>query len=900
MAFDPEKITREHVLAAVSKIINQKIELRPSTRFDVIIDSIKYPPKEIMRHAHSISTGDLIWRLKGGKPTNDYLKKFGFEIVGKKSGEDAMELIIARYKDHIRTTQFEGEAYKWQLIKRMSGRPNLDASDFTTEIKSMEYKNLVYPMGIAVLIHIANDRPEELRKCFVALFDENKDLTMRVKQFSEETLKLYRQLEVKLNHHQDERSISTYLTFRNPDKYMLFKTSFYEPYCDLIKVSKRKPKEKYAHYLELLDEFVDDYVTNDDELIDLKNQYLPKDRFEDKDHRLLAQDIIYQMLDKQEREARRTQKKYWRTETSDDDGNYWGNMKANGYASVGWPKLGDLSSDDIQRKDIAEMLNAAGYYITDKINTTKKSGEIYNFLRVIKAGDVVVAQDGAKVLGIGIVKDEDVVYRPGIPFPHCRVVDWKVIEPVNFQSNDGLRTSVFEITDETTKRTVEQLFEDDSNNKMTAKADYSILSSSKNVIIYGPPGTGKTFYLKDNLFPVFSDTSAVQTKDEFGRSLIGDLAWWEVIAIVLLQSDRNMSLQELYIHPLLTTKAELSSGKTPKHTIRARIQQHCVDVSIKHKLEPQVFRKDENALWSVDQAILLKESPELNSKASAYRDFKPVQKTSHRYVFTTFHQSMGYEDFIEGIKPVVDEETGQVIYEVVDGIFLDIARKATKDPDNNYALFIDEINRGNVSSIFGELITLIEDDKRKGEINELSCVLTYSKKEFSVPSNLYIIGTMNTADRSVEALDTALRRRFSFKELTSQSSKLNTLKAINVDLPKMLDAINLRIEYLLDKDHRIGHAYFMGIAEASDQELELKKVFSRKILPLLNEFFYAQPHKTGLVLGEKFVQKMTIQKPNQIFHKSFKPDDIDERALYEIKDPMTFENMDPFRSIYEG
>lgn len=299
---------------------------------------------------------------------------------------------------------------------------------------------------------------------------------------------------------------------------------------------------------------------------------------------------------------------------------------------------------------------------------------------------------------------------------------------------------------------------------------------------------------------------------------------------------------------------------------------------------------------------------------AVFTRFKEFEKTRLRtYNYIINHRQLQGQQVTEEQYQRMKQEIAQFDYTIL--------QEEDYAQAGNFVLLIDEINRGNVAGILGELITLIETDKRAGMPEALQTILPYSRERFTIPPNLYIIGTMNTADRSIEAIDSALRRRFHFREISPQPGLLTLdeatarepmaaepgasykTKAIGIDLSKLLATLNNRLERLLDPDHTIGHGYLMPVLQAEDPMQTLHDIFYQQIIPLLQEFFFADLRKIELVIGKAFFENQTDDREQQRFADT--REHMAEEDAYYAKPVYRIRELegDPFkqavRQIYE-
>jgi len=459
-----------------------------------------------------------------------------------------------------------------------------------------------------------------------------------------------------------------------------------------------------------------------------------------------------------------------------------------------------------------------------------------------------------------------------------------------------------------------------------------------NRIYYGPPGTGKTYtlmqLLKRDYETQVGSISTEEWRTQFIAEKVAVLKWWEGVAATLYDLGGKAKVADIAKHRFIQAIAA-AKGRNENilQTIWGTLQTHTVDesstVKVKRRLTPAVFNKTADSVWQL-AGDWQDACADLISLVDQLKAGQQDATTVQRYSFVTFHQSYGYEEFVEGLRPVLDGdgEAGEVAYEIRPGVFKELCRKARQAPDQRFAMVIDEINRGNISKIFGELITLIEPDKRDpldGSKPPVELTLAYSGEKFSVPANVDIIGTMNTADRSLALLDTALRRRFDFVPLLPDTRAVKvpdephsaplaglvvTTDAGAIDVRRMLERINERIEVLYDRDHCIGHAYFTHLWRTTDgtQRFEaLTDTFRHRVLPLLEEYFFEDWRKIRLVLGDnqkpdaaQFITESDAhdQALDELFGNNHGLDSGTTQRRHQLQ-PLAFVNPDSYLGIYQ-
>ena len=531
----------------------------------------------------------------------------------------------------------------------------------------------------------------------------------------------------------------------------------------------------------------------------------------------------------------------------------------------------------------------------------------YLQLSEIKEGDIVYIYSGEPIAAIvvkaeveNISQDKRTIYLRFLKFTNQNKLSRIILDKYeNLKNIQGKR----EIKSQESINYI--LNNEDIDKDITLEKNDTLQQKigilSLNQILYGPPGTGKTYSVVRKALEII-EGNASDDRSKFKKYI-------ETGQIKFITFHQSYGYEEFVEGIKAETKNDNVSYKIEDGAFKRICKRANGDKillkDVKEELTEDDFKKlyenyvDKLPLFSNNTYGKILETPTDKQPFYIYKN--------NQYSILIKPQNSNDPKTISCDKLIKDifynDSYGMPSYEPV--IIQDILSQEyesykTNHINKNYILIIDEINRGNISKIFGELITLIEPSKRLGADDEIMVELPYSKEKFGVPSNLYIIGTMNTADRSIALMDTALRRRFEFVEMMPEYDTLNETIIEGINVGEMLKTINERIEYLYDRDHTIGHAYFINVSDLKT----LANVFKNKILPLLQEYFYDDWEKIRLVLGDsqkdENLQLVKIKR-NMAAERLFrgKIDYIDDKILYEINSE-AFNNPQSYIEIYKN
>lgn len=845
------------------------------------------------------------------------------------------------------------ENYKWEAVKWFQDHYDENAADFAAMLElalDKSYNLLARSFYFArnVILEIARHDPEYTRTMFHNLFNDSVDncepMLNRMKQF-EEDAEIYYTFSKDKNTYQGANTTSVYLFFHDPEKYYIYLSMKFE-YCALQLGYNNIPKagsmERVQAYFDMTDQ-IWEYAKTDEELIKLNRSRLTDKCYEDPQNHILAEDLVYFINWRYKKEhLAKEDEEYEGYYPSLDD--YNPQLSAEQYISV----FGD---EKIIRRDCLDTV----YYLYKMggEGTCKQIAIEYgNTPQHYISNAITVAKKVAAATGCSTYIDEE-----------KNESYW----PVLFVGKETLGSFVWKL-----RRPVREAIKKMEEKKLLEN-NKNLVDYPKNMILYGPPGTGKTYYT------VLYAVAIIE-----GRNL-DDVAA-EDYSVVKARYDEYLAKKQIGfttfhqsygyeefiegIRPVMDDTAE-EDGADVKYTVEKGIfksfcEQALTPVQASKAKEGAYGFNNSPIVWKVsldgtgDNPV--REECLTNGHirigwdlyGESITDETDFSLDKGKVVLNAFINKMRIGDVVfscysaseidaigvvtgeyewhpeydrlrrlrkvtwlaKGLRYNIVEMNGgsnmtlAAVYKMNVSMadVLSILEEVSKKNEQleyvpnveRYVFIIDEINRGNISKVFGELITLIEDSKRVGQPEELKLMLPYSKKTFGVPNNVYIIGTMNTADRSIALMDTALRRRFHFIEMQPNPDILAEIDVEGINISEMLKVMNKRIEILCDREHTIGHSYFIPLIDTPTME-RLAEIFKNRVIPLLQEYFFNNYEKIRLVLADnqkpkdlQFVAK-TEMDITSLFGNT--DEDIDIEVNYSIRDEV-FEKPEAYIEIY--
>lgn len=902
--------------------------------------------------------------LKKRSDAASHLKRYiTFKMNSVDTITDRIHFVIDHYKEHFDAVN-QGERYKWEAIAWYKKHWEIDAPNFAQMLEEAfgKAKNLLasamyYPYRM--ITEYAQANPEEVRRIFKILYDESLPLEERYQVFRDSCKSGVDQIRAKnpeyekaVNHYQDLRAIMVYLTFEYPEKYYLYKSTMYSDFRDRIGFREEKSNQssiigKVENFFRMCEMILAE-VKKDQELISKHKARLDNDCYADEALHLLTMDIVYygsnymSEKDFKTRPSVTTETAYWPSleeynpgitaemwksvlcnpsVTSPENldmlqkmmklggestcahlaeafGNTAGFYNALGTGFAGkvkkrfhCPDCIDLEDNDEERSRVY-VVPFIGRYVMengnkryswrlrdelkealmhiDLPNSTQESITDVGLNTILYGPPGTGKTYHTVIYAVAIIENKELsaVEKEDYAEVLERYNEYKAqgrIEFTTFHQSygyeefiEGIRPTItpddadgesgdiqYSVQPGVFKRFCERA----ERPIVVANADYGI-SDSPNIWKVSLEGTGdnptRTECLKNNHIRIGWDDYGKDITDETDFSVSGG-------RVVLNAFINKMQVGDIVLSCYSASTIDAIGVVTGEY------EWHDEYANLKR------LRKVNWVVKDIRENILAINGGTSMTLASVYR-----LNISLADVY----------QLIEKYQPK------QIVPNNV--------------RNDNYVFIIDEINRGNISKIFGELITLIEASKRVGLPEGMTVRLPYSQKLFGAPKNVYIIGTMNTADRSIATIDTALRRRFLFREMLPAPKVLADISVEDLSISELLARLNKRITVLYDREHTIGHAYFLPL-KASPTVETLAEIFTNNIIPLLQEYFYEDYEKIRLVLGDNKKsnpeEQFIVAKENN-YAELFGDADVglDDGYSYEINHA-AFGNIEAYRSI---
>lgn len=857
---------------------------------------------------------------------------------------DKIKFIIGKYKENFAAINKE-ERYKWEAVAWYKQHWDISATDFAQMVTvAFEKADNLLASGMyyayKMLTEYANAEPEKVRELFRTLHNEDIPLADRYDAFrngfDDYIKKIKAQTGKDYNHYQDLHAISVYLFFEYPEQYFIYKSTMYSKMRERTGFVEEKSNQKsvvnkyenFARLCELILKEIDD----DAELRELSEKRLDDTCYKDEKYHLLAMDIAF----------------YGGIYMDDTDFGkekeivYWPSLEEYDPGMIAEQWKGFLLEDAIEYPSTLKMLKTM-LELGGEATCNKLAEVLGSNAQSWSSRGSSLGRRAKRKYNLPPCIDGDVERFFPIPFVGRQIKDlysWKLRDELK-EALEGMDLNIVE----------------------------SVTDVELNTILYGPPGTGKTYHTAIYAVAIIENKKLAEIAEEEYDDVLARYNEYKKNGRIAFTTFHQSYGYEEFIEGIKPVVAsDEDDGKSDiQYAVTSGIFKDFCEKTVRHKSIRQVADYGLNEspnIWKVslegtgDNPTRTEclNNNHIRIGWDAYgkditdeTDFssdggkKPINAFINRmrvgdivlscYSATTidaigvitgdyeWHDEYQHYKRLRNVNWIV-KNVKENIMDITDGTTMtlssvyrfanvslnDVLKIVEKysveeissvDSTDNYVFIIDEINRGNISKIFGELITLIEPSKRIGSAEEMTAVLPYSAKPFGVPNNVYIIGTMNTADRSIATIDTALRRRFYFKEMLPNPSVLENVFVDDVSVSDMLDLINKRIAVLYDREHTIGHAYFMPL-RANPTIETLARIFENNIIPLLQEYFYEDYEKIRLVLGDNHKgedAQFIIAKSNDYVALFGNVDvGLDDGYSYEINKE-AFGNIEAYRSV---